>query len=30
MGTIDGIECLLGKSGETPKGNATFFEARNS
>jgi hypothetical protein len=30
MGTIDGIEFLLGKLRETPKGNATFFESMNT
>ena len=30
MGTIDGIEFLLGKLRETPKGNASFFEAMNA
>jgi len=30
MGTIDGIEFLLGKLRETPKGNTTFFESMNT
>ena len=30
MGTVDGIEFLLGKLRETPKGNATFFESMNT
>ncbi len=30
MGTIDGVEFLLGKLRETPKGNATFFESMNT
>jgi len=30
MGTVDAIEFLLGKLRETPKGNATFFEAMNT
>src|SRR5580693_7511579 len=30
MGTIDGIEFLLGKLRETPKGNAMFFESMNT
>ncbi len=30
MGTVDGIEFLLGKLRETPKGNTTFFESMNT
>ena len=30
MGTVDGIEFLLGKLRDTPKGNATFFESMNT
>jgi transcription termination factor Rho len=30
MGTVDGVEFLLGKLRETPKGNATFFESMNT
>ena len=30
MGTIDGVEFLLGKLRETPKGNASFFESMNT
>jgi transcription termination factor Rho len=30
MGTVDGIEFLIGKLRETPKGNATFFESMNT
>jgi transcription termination factor Rho len=30
MGTVDGIEFLLGKLRETPKGNAAFFESMNT
>ncbi|MGB8278767.1 MAG: transcription termination factor Rho [Methylovirgula sp.] len=30
MGTVDGIEFLLNKLRETPKGNATFFESMNT
>ena len=30
MGTVDGIEFLLGKFRETPKGNAAFFESMNT
>src|ERR1700712_4413416 len=30
MGTVDGIEFLLGKLRETPKGNASFFESMNT
>ncbi len=30
MGTVDGIEFLLGKFRETPKGNAAFFDSMNT
>ena len=30
MGTVDGIEFLLGKFRETPKGNSAFFESMNT
>ncbi len=30
MGTVDGVEFLLGKLRDTPKGNATFFESMNT
>ncbi len=30
MGTVDGIEFLIGKLRETPKGNGTFFESMNT
>ena len=30
MGTVDGVEFLLGKLRETPKGNASFFESMNT
>ena len=30
MGTVDGVEFLLGKLRETPKGNSTFFESMNT
>jgi len=30
MGTVDGIEFLMGKLRETPKGNASFFESMNT
>ena len=30
MGTVDGIEFLIGKLRETPKGNATFFDSMNT
>ena len=30
MGTVDGIEFLIGKLRETPKGNSTFFESMNT
>ena len=30
MGTVDGIEFLLGKLRDTPKGNSTFFESMNT
>ena len=30
MGTVDGIEFLLNKLRETPKGNAAFFEVMNT
>ena len=30
MGTVDGIEFLLGKLRETPKGNSTFFDSMNT
>jgi transcription termination factor Rho len=30
MGTVDGIEFLLGKLRENPKGNASFFESMNT
>src|SRR5476649_463770 len=30
MGTIDGIEFLLGKLRETPKGNATFLDRKST
>ena len=31
MGTVDGIEFLLGKlRDQRPKGNATFFESMNT
>ena len=30
MGTVDGIEFLMGKLRETPKGNAAFFESMNT
>ena len=30
MGTVDGVEFLLGKLRDTPKGNSTFFESMNT
>ncbi len=30
MGTVDGIEFLLGKLRDTPKGNSMFFESMNT
>ncbi len=30
MGTVDGIEFLVGKLRDTPKGNATFFDSMNT
>ena len=30
MGTVDGVEFLLGKLRDTPKGNGTFFESMNT
>ena len=30
MGTVDGVEFLLGKLRDTPKGNATFFDSMNT
>ena len=30
MGTVDGIEFLMGKLRETPKGNQAFFDSMNT